>query len=286
MKNMPMQLNSKNYFDDAVEMQYAYYKSAERLCSTLHVQDFFCLFLVVEGSVLHRVNEQQKTLVKGELCFIRPGDVHAYHAIPNIKAEAINIVISARTVDDLFNYLGDGFNSTVLLTSTLPPVVLLAEPIKKRIQQRLQQLNLLPKNQPKAIRSTLRVILFELIAEYFSPLEEKFDSKVPEWLQQLSRKMQKLENFSLGLPQMKSLSGVSNEHLCRSFKKHFNISPTTYINDLRLAYVVNLLLHTDMPITDIALEAGFDSLSYFNNLFKKKLNCTPSEHRNSHRKKW
>ena len=42
-----------------------------------------------------------------------------------------------------------------------------------------------------------------------------------------------------------------------------------------------LLTSTNTSIMDIALEVGFDNLSYFNKLFKRKYNLTPKQFRNS-----
>jgi len=237
---------------------------------------------MIKGQVYHHVNNKTVELIEGELCFIRPGDVHAYHSSNNTDSEAINIVISANTVKDLFDYLGKGFDSTHLLNAELPPTVILSKPAKQRIKQQFQQLNTLPADQPEAIRSGLRMLLFQLIAEYFSPYKKASTSTLPAWLEKLCQQMQRLENFSLGTSQLRQLSGLSSEHLCRSFKKHLSTTPTAYINNLKLTYAANLLLRTDMTVTEIAFETGFDSLSYFHKRFKQSFGHTPSEHRTNH----
>lgn len=275
----PLNLSAEDYFDDAVEMRYTHYQSAESLESRPHIQDFFCIFLVVKGRIRHKVNGRVLVHGDGELCLIRPGDVHSFQALKKVESEAININISAHAVKDLFYYLGKGFNSENLLNTELPPVVQLAEPVKIRIRERFQQLNMLPKNRPDVVRSALRILLFELIAEYLSFSESISDLDVPDWLDQLCREIQKPENFAIGMDQMKELSGVTHEHLSRSFKKYLGTTPTRYVNNLRLAYAANLLVHTDLNVTDISMKTGFGSLSYFHNIFRKKFGATPLEHR-------
>ena len=49
------------------------------------------------------------------------------------------------------------------------------------------------------------------------------------------------------------------------------MSPTQYINELRMSYAENLLLNTDMEIVDISLEIGLDNVSYFYDLFKRSI---------------
>ena len=76
-------------------------------------------------------------------------------------------------------------------------------------------------------------------------------------------------------------SGKSREHLSRSIKKFYNLSFSDYINNIRLNYVANSLLDTDLSITYLFYEAGFENLSYAYVLFKRKFNTTPKMMRES-----
>lgn len=74
---------------------------------------------------------------------------------------------------------------------------------------------------------------------------------------------------------------VSTPHLCRVFKQHTGMTITHYINHVKVQHACELLVHTNKSITEIALECGFNSSMYFCKTFKKQLDCTPSEFRNS-----
>jgi AraC family cel operon transcriptional repressor len=65
------------------------------------------------------------------------------------------------------------------------------------------------------------------------------------------------------------------------FKQRLNITPTTYINRLRLNFARYMLLTTDMSIIEISMYAGFDNLSYFYRLFKQRFSLTPADLRKS-----
>ncbi|MGN1080619.1 MAG: helix-turn-helix transcriptional regulator, partial [Acutalibacteraceae bacterium] len=81
------------------------------------------------------------------------------------------------------------------------------------------------------------------------------------------------------VPKMVELSGKTAEHLSRSMKKYYNVSPTDYINNLRMKNVSRLLLETDNPVVDICYENGYQNMSWFNTLFKKTFFMTPSQFR-------
>lgn len=90
------------------------------------------------------------------------------------------------------------------------------------------------------------------------------------------------------LDQPLSLEGVSKEvhcnsfYLCKLFKKVTGTSFTEYINHLRLGKAKKLLMNQDMRISEVALEAGFQSITHFNRVFRKYLGCSPSSFRRDH----
>ena len=54
-----------------------------------------------------------------------------------------------------------------------------------------------------------------------------------------------------------------------------------YLNDYRLTIAAQLLSTSDISILEIASAVGFDNLSYFNRLFKRKFHDTPGHYRAS-----
>ena len=69
------------------------------------------------------------------------------------------------------------------------------------------------------------------------------------------------------------------------FKMNAGKSLSDYIIDVRMGYAANLLIDTSTPIADICYECGFNNLSNFNRIFKKKKNCSPKEFRENFRLK-
>ncbi len=72
---------------------------------------------------------------------------------------------------------------------------------------------------------------------------------------------------------------ISKEHLCRIFKNKFGISIITYLNTVKIKYSCQLLTSTDMNITDISIECGFNTANYFCRIFKRIIGCTPKEYK-------
>lgn len=77
-----------------------------------------------------------------------------------------------------------------------------------------------------------------------------------------------------------ALSGaVSQSKCCKLFAKFFGQTPNKYLNRYRLGRSLDLLRAGDKSVTEIALSVGFESASYFAEIFHKHFGITPREYR-------
>ena len=72
---------------------------------------------------------------------------------------------------------------------------------------------------------------------------------------------------------------ISSYYLSHQFKRVTGFTLTDYISMTRVRNAQTLLLSTDAPITDIALQSGFKSFSQFNRAFNRFLQMSPSRFR-------
>ena len=77
--------------------------------------------------------------------------------------------------------------------------------------------------------------------------------------------------------------GVSSGHLAAVFRGRYGLSPMEYLAQTRVECAKRLLAETDAPIIDVALDAGFVSLSAFYGFFKKRAGVTPGCYRRAAR---
>lgn len=70
---------------------------------------------------------------------------------------------------------------------------------------------------------------------------------------------------------------VSKSEAQRCFHKLIHTTPNNYLIEYRLGEAHRLLLSSSKSISDIALDVGFESLSYFDRMYKKKYGASPKQ---------
>ena len=72
---------------------------------------------------------------------------------------------------------------------------------------------------------------------------------------------------------------LSEKYISRYFKEHFHITLSQYVNHLRLEHARQLLQDTTLPITEVAMQSGYQNVSYFIRSFKEIYGMSPLKYR-------
>ncbi|MBN2167031.1 MAG: AraC family transcriptional regulator [Marinilabiliaceae bacterium] len=72
------------------------------------------------------------------------------------------------------------------------------------------------------------------------------------------------------------LIGMNKSAFCRYFKTKTGKTIIEYIHDMRIGYACKLLTDNSMTTSEIAFECGFNNISNFNRVFKRKVKITPT----------
>lgn len=99
-------------------------------------------------------------------------------------------------------------------------------------------------------------------------------------------RMDKVMSFSfqesyraIAIEEVAALVSLTPSAFCRFFKLRTRKTYLTFLNEIRISQACQLLLTTDMPVSEICFQVGFNNLSHFNQSFRSLKNCTPTIHR-------
>ncbi len=81
-----------------------------------------------------------------------------------------------------------------------------------------------------------------------------------------------------------ALFDYSADHFRHKFRKEFNMPSQEFIIRKRIEIAQELLLNTELTVSEIAVMSGFSDSNYFSRIFKSKTGYTPSEFRNKLKK--
>lgn len=106
--------------------------------------------------------------------------------------------------------------------------------------------------------------------------------KNPRLLRRLLRAKDRIDAAShepWTITRLAQVSGVSAAHFARSFKQAFGVPPHRYLLSRRIERATALLRDTNLPITEIALRVGWESLGTFGRTFREITGSSPREYR-------
>jgi len=75
---------------------------------------------------------------------------------------------------------------------------------------------------------------------------------------------------------------ITEEYLIRLFKRHMNMTPMRYLNNLKMETATSLLLNSDLSVKEISWKLGFSSQYHFSRNFKAYSGCTPTDYRSNY----
>ena len=247
-----------------------------RRAAPLHTHGYFEFFLVTGGVCIHRVNGHDTCIHEGDLVFVRPDDVHCYIPIGDNDCEFINIACAKKAVYEAMEYYGQD-TSDKLLLSMDPSVVQLLPGQAKAVMDGCEKVKMLQFIDKKITRLSNRRLISELLSFFLISATTKKENSMPSWFSFLLIRVNRKENFTLGVQRLIEMSEKSHGHLCRLFKTYLGMTPTKYINNLKVAYARDLMITSGFSITEAALEAGFENLSHFYHVFGELIGKSPGK---------
>jgi len=115
----------------------------------------------------------------------------------------------------------------------------------------------------------------------FAPPEKSFSynsRRIETVMHYLNRNFKK--DITLG--EAAKITAMSEVAFSRFFKKKTGNSFVDTLNEIRLGHASRLLIDTTQTINEVAFSCGFNNMSHFNRLFKKKKNATPKAFRETY----
>lgn len=254
-------------------------------CFPIHWHAEMEIIFVNEGNCFYIVNSQKLLIEKGDILIISPSILHSFYQNED------NIFLGDTYVFDLniINNNIDICNSKYfnpLLNNECNPYSLIKKcnPAYRKCSKILKEVNKLSEEKNEFFEIKIKSRLLDLFYIFFTeniitlstkPKEDRTAKQTKEILKFIE------ENYTnnLSLEVISKKFGISLYHLAHIFKTTTGMSCIDYLIDYRLSVAANMLSQNNLPVLNIALDTGFNNISYFNRAFKKKFSVTPTKYR-------
>lgn len=265
-----------------------YGRHEEDLCIHSH-KDFSELTIVLSGEACHIVEDEKMLVKKGEVFIVHGDTKHGYIDTHNFRIcnimfrqEYFNLRkydISRMSGFQALFYIEPGLVKNHHFTGRMSLGREDFEKVKSEIDIMNNEYKLKNDGYKTFLTSKFLELLVILSRIYKANHDNSANKSSPLKLGEVVTWIE--ENFrqEISVKELSRRAGYSERHFLRIFKETYHMTPTEYINTIRIEYVCSRLRQTKESVTDIAYDCGFRNMSYFYRIFSKKMNITPKRYR-------
>ena len=250
----------------------------------VHWHEDMEIIAVKKGRGMVTVDMEPYEAGAGEAVVVFPGQLHGISQCGPEVMEYENIIFLPSmlmaaesdlcTCDFIRPMTEGGIGKPLHITASLPDYGAFMECIRKMDQ--------LCEKKGYAYQMGVKGTLFwflGLIAGIWGPGAAGQPRKSRERMKRLLEYMEGHYGEKITVEDGAELCYYSNSHFMKYFKQYMGVPFIQYLNEFRLEKAAGMLLTTPEPVTAVAQRCGFDNISYFNRLFRRKYGRTPGEYR-------
>ena len=239
------------------------------------------IVVLYEGNVSLETAKESIILKKGDGVFINSEELHYFKKLGDEKCVLISYVFDKSFV------IGD--KGSIIERKYIEPLVqnktLSLFKISEKLSRKLEEVFFEYEDKKFGveinIRNILSSVLLEIIIENREKLIEKktYKNLDNQRIKGMLDFIQKNYSNELTLKEIGEAVFIGERETLRCFARTIGISPIEYLKKYRVKVAANLLTTTDLPVTEICIQCGFNSPSYFSKSFQRVFNVTPREYR-------
>ena len=248
-----------------------------------HRHDFFELVLVTKGTAIHCLEGHKFPISAGDVFVLQDFQHHYFQDLHEL--ELINVMYDPEKLNLPENELRrmPGYCAMFMLEPNYRQQHRFASRLHlkrlplARAERIIETMERECEEKQHGFEVTLRAKLLELMV-YVSRAYIGSEATEAHALLRVGNVIGALENnFSRNwkLDDLQSIAHMSRSNLMRVFRKATGQSPIEYLVRLRIQKSMQLLRNTDLPITEVAMEVGFQDSNYFARQFRQAVGQSP-----------
>lgn len=241
--------------------------------------------VILQGRMLYSINGKNYLLEEGQSLFVNSNRLHFGHSIEGQDCYYLCVLFHPSLL-----YITEDIKESyveAICQGTSLPYLIFSSSNKLQNENINKLIQIYEISQEKALGFELAVLshiyslwlsIFENIKKIKSK-EEPMSEKRRETLYSMIGYIQKHYSEKIILKDIAAAGSVCRSSCCDIFSSLLQMTPMEYLTNYRLEKSIGYLSNSKLSITEIALLCGFNSSSYFTEIFHREMGCTPTEYK-------
>ncbi len=267
-----------------METDYKVYKvrrnAKESKQQAKHVHPYYEIFYLLNGDCTFFIDHNIYKLSQGDLVIVPAGTIHKSTFPTQGYSDRFVVCFREKSLNWIKEVIGEEMVKDCLKTG----IISIPEKRRDYVEAIINKMIFENEGQDILSPAFIRTSLIELLL--FIIRCQKFEQNVVKEIDVDNQLIQEVatyiyNNYSkrLSLDDMANKFHISKSYLSKKFKRVTGFGFKEYIVNIRIKNACKMLLDTDMTITDIAFECGFNDSNYFGDAFRHVKGVSPNKYR-------
>lgn len=247
-----------------------------------HVHSYCELFYLLKGHCDFLLADKTFSLIEGTIVLIPPNILHKTTYTHNELCERINIEFTYDYVSNLDKCFGNLWINTNSFSNFIYIKPEYREPINDQLDNLINETHIKDIFSDYLIKINFESLVLQLIRIREEPSVFTINNNTIIVDKSIKKALQYIDNYyyeNITLTQIADILGLNPSYFSNKFKTINGIGFKEYLNMIRIRHAEQLLIETNLDITSIALQCGFESSNYFGDSFKKIHHTSPTQFR-------
>ena len=258
----------------------------------LHVHDWIEISYMYSGSCIQVIEGKKYRMKKGQLLLMVPNTIHTIEKL-NENDVLIQIALGQKNLTtNFFNRLSSSsivsrfFINAFYETHSINNFYLFESENSRRLELFITEF-LCEYYDPSIANIDILNSLFSLIISELVNVMNVTSDSISNDNEHVLPILHYIENNyrTCSLTSVSSKFGLNANYMSNLLKKYTGLSFNQLVVEQRLTTAEQLLISSDMSVTDIANYVGYQNMSFFYKIFTRKYSYKPSEYRDLYSKK-
>lgn len=282
------------YFTQDKSFPFFIHKGSHEQNLLQHYHADFCeLVIVLNGTAIHIVDNDEYLIKKGDVFVIQHNTRHGFKNVHDFQIYNVMFRMNEMIFWSSDIRKSSGFQALFVVEpmlaknhsfqSRLRLQLADFEEVQELIERIIEEYNSQREGR-ETIISSLFLFLIVMLSRFYSENYISEKSSVIDIAKPISF-IESHFHENISVNELALMANVSERHFSRLFQEIYDITPMQYISSLRLEHACKLLKTTKLTISEIAQQSGYPDSNYFSRKFRKKFLQSPKLYREKNRTK-